>query len=109
MILGRRRLQTGLATAAAHHHEKDKEKHGQEQGEQPPGKGSKAGGVKKALPLLALKDPRREKYCYEYHVKFKNLSYMKTKWMTYHQIGARPRRVMTTMGVATAAGTWGIE
>lgn len=88
MILARRRLQTGQATAAAHHHEKDKHHHpepAEQQGKG--GKGSK-GGVKKALPLLALKDPRREKYCYEYHVKFKNLSYVKTKWLTYHQIGA---------------------
>jgi hypothetical protein len=83
LILARRRLQTGQATAAAHHHEKDK--HDKQQAAEE-AKGSK-GGVKKALPLLALKDPRREKYCYEYHVKFKNLSYLKTKWMTYHQIG----------------------
>lgn len=87
MILARRRLQTGQATAAAHHHEKDKHAHAaaEEEAGGPKGKGSK---VKKALPLLAQKDPRREKYCYEYHVKFKNLSYLKTKWMTYHQIGA---------------------
>ena len=86
MILARRRLQTGSSTAAAHHHEKG---HQPPPEEEPAGKGAKGkGGVKKALPLLAQKDPRREKYCYEYHVKFKNLSYLKTKWMTYHQIGA---------------------
>ncbi len=87
MILGRRRLQTGLqATAAAHHHEKDKPPAAAAAAEEA-GKGGK-GGVKKALPLLAVKDSRREKYCYEYHIKFKNLSYLKTKWMTFHQIGA---------------------
>lgn len=84
MILARRRLQTGSSTAAAHHHEKGHPHPGA--AEEEPGAGKKA--KKKALPLLAQKDPRREKYCYQYHVKFKNLSYVKTKWLTYHQIGA---------------------
>jgi hypothetical protein len=30
---------------------------------------------------------RRDKYYYEYLVKYRGLSYLKTEWLTYYQIG----------------------
>lgn len=37
-------------------------------------------------PVIAS-TPAREKYCYEYFVKYKGMSYLKCNWLTCHQIG----------------------
>ena len=59
-----------------------------------PSPGPAAVVVKKGhRPLLAQNNPKREKYCYEYLVKFKGMSYVKTKWLTFHQIGKKAVRV----------------
>jgi len=103
LILGRRLLQKGVASAAVQHAQHDKFA--------PPGSPTAAaagaagsasvasgpGGSKKHplqhhRAILKHKDARRERYCYEYLVKFKNASYMKSRWMTFHQIDALGNR-----------------
>lgn len=110
MILGRRRLQPGQAS-------------GGNKSNKLPSPNSAAKKVRVAVPLSFRRDRggrsehgglswwskqapvvhhrvmgsggrrEREKYCYEYLVKYKGMSYLKTDWMTYHQIGTSTIRV----------------
>jgi len=42
---------------------------------------------RKHVSTSTYSDPNKEKLAYEYLVKFKNASYLHTKWLTYFQIG----------------------
>ena len=96
LILGRRKLQTGVASAAVQHEKAHAHGPSSPKGSSSAVEGGGGGGGNKKHPLhhhrpiLALKDPRRERYCYEYLVKFKNAAYMKSKWLTFHQVRLHP-------------------
>lgn len=98
MILARRksRARSGGAAHAPHPHANTIDK--SKSLTSPTNARGHAPGRKLAHSSSIYADPRKEKLAYEYLVKFKNASYLHTKWLTYFQIGKCNSKVVCTLG-----------